>query len=345
MAAINQHLGFDATPEDIRKILDAAKYEGQLTRDKLIEIVTSAPAEQWKKLLGKGGDAAAPSKPKPTAEEKREKILAESRARNAGKNQEKPARQPRKKATEAVDTDGEDPPTNLNEGVVSGGAKDLGEMNSDELFEMARLKRVEEGMSFGDQAGYVNLKQMGATGADPTKFEGVKGFGDAVPATPAQPQATPPAQPSPQQTANPQQPSPDSEPLPPLDKSRTWAEWWKTPGLAGKANNYLYENRITPRGVAQTVQPYANAFDKTAKVATVLGVAGGGTAAALKGIAALRGESKQPEDMNALMEQAIAAERNLQARFGRHGEASPITIPADIPRKPEDTIRKAQEGR
>ena len=38
MAAINQHLGFDATPEDIRKILDAAKYEGQLTRDKLIEI-------------------------------------------------------------------------------------------------------------------------------------------------------------------------------------------------------------------------------------------------------------------------------------------------------------------
>ena len=96
---------------------------------------------------------------------------------------------------------------------------------------------------------------------------------------------------------------------------------------------------------SQTVQPYANAFDKTAKVATVLGVAGGGTAAALKGIAALRGESKQPEDMDALMQQAIAAERNLQARFGKHGEASPITIPADIPRKPEDTIRKAQEGR
>lgn len=133
-------------------------------------------------------------------------------------------------------------------------------------------------------------------------------------------------------------PPPPKEKRPPFyDPNRTLKDWWKEPGLASRANEFLYQ-RGMPGFMARSIQPAATVIDKGMKIGgpaiAGLGAAYGG----LKGMEAVsqlasQEDSPDPpsdEEQEARAARADESMRRLQQILGGNTR-NPASAPAQPP--------------
>lgn len=358
LGAIPKMFGLDSMPvSQLRQIVDAADTEvkkqfmpdGSPTPEALVSIVKSKQPAEWKKILGMeaasppSGQSAGGSKRATTLEEKeakRQKLLAESRERNAKNSGEKPKQKSGSRATEAVTTEGEKPANNLDENTVSGGVDDLAGYPSEQLFAAAHKARVREGMTFGDEAGLIDLDNTKAADVDMAKF--ASGVANPFPET----VASGPGR-SGFESARPQpvgQGEPTPATPPPTGSGATPPDSPKGPSVA-ETDPIINRGERAAKFIGQSItkRPLTTAAVAVAAYPAVPRIASGAYSLG-KWWFGGSNQQNQQGDMDAILRQAVEAERGLQETFGSHGDQSPITIPADTQRKPEDTIRTMKQG-
>lgn len=124
------------------------------------------------------------------------------------------------------------------------------------------------------------------------------------------------------------------------DPNRKLKDWWNAPGVASRANEFMYQ-RGMPAGLARAIQPTASVIDKGLKVGGPLavgGVAGYGALAGMGAIANMGQESPAvapptDEEQAALEAKADESMRQLQQILGGTTLRNPASAPPAAPVK------------
>lgn len=131
------------------------------------------------------------------------------------------------------------------------------------------------------------------------------------------------------------------EPLPPL-ANRTWGEFFGSPGVVSKANEFLYQRGLMPKGMAQTIAPVAKTIDVGGRIAGTAGatLAGVGIPAygLSKAVQYMTGDPQAPagapptdEEQAALEAKSAASMRQLQQILGGTTLRNPASAPPSKP--------------